>query len=858
MPEMILSLDSMEATLETVGGKGMSLSKLSRAGITVPGGFHITTGVYRRFVSENGLDTPIREAITGADPSKPESLESASRRIATAFSAANIPADIASAIIDAYVKMEEPAVAVRSSATAEDLPDASFAGQQDTYLNINGKDAVLDAVKRCWASLWTGRAIGYRLKSSIDQECVAIAVVIQELFMAEASGVMFTANPVNGSRGEIVINAAWGLGEAVVSGEVTPDTFVAEKSSDRLLRRTVADKQVMTVRTNSGTEERPVPAAIRRKPALSRRGVEELARTGKIIETLYGMPMDIEWAFANGKFAVLQARPVTSLPEPPLDWTSPLSKGVLMRMSFAEFVPNAVSPLFATLGVPIAEKATLEMFRSFMGPVDADRLPFAVVNSYVYMGMVLSPKFVWTMMKAGAGAIKKMLKTGYERWQAVLQKYRMVVETWQRKDLTALAPSELLSGAKEIFTCTVECYNTAQSGTIPSAISSELSFTRFYNTFIRRKGDPDASIFLVGLENLPLRAEKSLFDLGQWISVQPGLAGYFRETTAKILCVAFRQSGAVPEEVLPIWSEFVVRLEAHLSGFGHTVYDLDFAKPVPADDPAPLFETLKAYLDGKGLDPYTRQCASEEKRGQASRAILSRIGKWRGKWFAKLLKWAQEAAPRREDSIGDLGLGYPVLRRIFNETGRRLAADGVIAKPEDIYWLEAGELEDLIMAMERGEERIDLSGKTEERKAIWQRVRSVRVPPVIPEKSLLAGMMKPHRHRGNLLKGLGASGGKVTARACVMRDPGDFGRMRPGDVIVAVTTTPAWTPLFAMASAVVTEIGGPLSHSSIVAREYGIPAVLAVGNAARLIEDGQTVTVDGTAGTVTLKNHNRD
>ena len=837
----------------------MSLARLSRAGLPVPGGFHVTTGAYRQFVSENGLQPCVLEALKGTDATQPASLEAASQEIGKLFTTARMPAEIADAIRSAYTDMEDAPVAVRSSATAEDLPGASFAGQQETYLNIRGNDAVLEAVKRCWASLWTGRAIGYRLTNGIEQESVALAVVVQKLVPAEAAGVLFTANPLNGRRDEILINAAWGLGEAVVSGAVTPDTVTADKSTGRMLQRTVAVKQVMTVRTDSGTREQPVPLSLRKKAVLSRVRTEALARLGGRIEDLYGMPMDIEWALSHGKFAILQARPITSLPacpteggEPPLDWTSPNPKAILMRMSFAEFVPGAVSPLFATLGVPVAEKAGQALMGEYMGKIGSDGYPFAVVNGYVYVGMVLGPKMLWAMAVAlMQGAVQKMLKTSQVRWTAMSEKYHAVVNRWQGKELAVLSPAELLHAANEIFACTAECYSVAQVGPIPAASSSELSFSRFYKSLVKRKHDPEASTFLLGFDSLPLRAEKSLFDLARWIKEQPALAAYVLGSPAKDMCETL-QSGNPPVGSVPAWGEFRSRFDAHLAEFGHTVYDLDFAKPVPADDPAPLIETLKAYLEGKGSDPYARQHVLVEKREQATGAILKRLDPLRRKWFQKLLGWAQEAAPKREDCIGDLGLGYPILRRAFAELGRRFMAGGTIIKPEDIYWLQACEVDAQVTALGRGEPLPDLSGRVEQRKAEWQREHDVIVPPILPEDSLIARISKREHKQDDQLEGFGASGGRVTAPACVLRDPRDFDQMHPGGVIVAVTTTPAWTPLFAIASAVVTEIGGPLSHSSIVAREYGIPAVLAVENATRRIRSRELITVDGTAGRVIL------
>ncbi|MCP4531424.1 MAG: phosphoenolpyruvate synthase, partial [Delftia sp.] len=242
----------------------------------------------------------------------------------------------------------------RSSATAEDLPDASFAGQQETYLNVTGADAVLAAVKRCWASLWTARAIGYRARQGIDQGVVRLAAVVQLLVPAEAAGILFTANPVTGARDQIMISAAWGLGEAIVGGLVTPDNITVDKATGEVSARETADKQMMTVRVDGGTEEQPVPAELRDAPVLSDKQAAELARLSVQIEQLYKCPMDIEWTLLDGKFDIVQARPITALPEikvePPTEWPMPDPKGQYVRASIIDLMPDPVSPLFATMG----------------------------------------------------------------------------------------------------------------------------------------------------------------------------------------------------------------------------------------------------------------------------------------------------------------------------------------------------------------------------------------------------------------------------------------------------------------------------------------------------------------------------
>ena len=852
MPFYTLNLSALEATLETVGGKGMSLAKLSRAGLPVPGGFHITTEAYRRFVAENALQPRLLQALSQVDGSDLQALELVSQQIREFFIEGRIPPEVAGAIAEAYAALpggkRDLAVAVRSSATAEDLPGASFAGQQETYLNIHGEQAVLEAVKRCWASLWTARAMAYRARQNIGPEDVALAVVVQELVFAEAAGVMFTANPVNGRRDEMMITAAWGLGEAIVSGAVTPDTLTVNKSTGRMVRRETAEKTVMTVRTESGTEEQPVPKRLKKAAVLSNARVKELARLGLEIEKLYGVPMDIEWAWSDGRFAIVQSRPITALPEAPLDWPVPAPKIMLSRASFAELLPDPVSPLFGTLAVPLAEKASLAMMRDIGGIDDPDSYVVAVVNGYVYIGLKMTFKVIGAMLIMSTVAAKKMLKTGKARWQAERQKYLELVREWQMRNVTELTATALLAGVREIFAETTRYYAAVQTGPIPIALTSEMTFSNIYKMLMKRKGDPAAATFLFGSENQAVRADKSLFDLAMWIKEQPALLERLRTEPAGQICQSLSGSGGGAD-----WEAFRSRFSAYLTEYGHTIYDLDFAKPIPADDPLPLVEALKAFLDGTAGNPYERQAAALERREQMAQAVAGRLDPVRRRWFLKQLKYAQESAPLREDSIADIGLGQPLIRKMLAELGRRLAAGGAINLPEDIYWLESAEAESLAAGVDQKGTLESYGAAVEKRKVKWQALRKVAPPNVLPKNPLLARFAPREDQQGDILKGMGASAGKVTARACVLRGPEDFSRMQPGDVIVAVTTTPAWTPLFARAAAVVTDIGGPLSHSSIVAREYGVPAVLGTGTATRRIRDGQMISVDGNAGTVSLK-----
>jgi phosphohistidine swiveling domain-containing protein len=857
-PDFIIPLSDTSADLSQVGGKGASLALLVAAGLPVPPGFHITTAAYRRFVTDHELQEQILAAVSIADPDQPATIEEASRRIRELFSRHAIPDEITEEIRRAYAGLGEGdvPVAVRSSATAEDLPSASFAGQQETYLNIQGLSAVLEAVKKCWASLWTARAIAYRARQGIAPESVALAVVVQELVFADAAGILFTANPMNGNRDELVINAAWGLGEAIVSGKVTPDTLSVEKPTGRVFHRETAEKEVMTVRTESGTSETSVPDSQKKKEVLSEAQVTELVKLGMDIEKLYGIPMDIEWTLAASQFAILQARPITALPTieevAPLTWPKP-PRGIMYgRTSFAEQIPNPVSPLFATLGLRMADIPTQELIRRFTkAKVNYGYIP---VNGYVFMIAGLSFRELVAYARM-TGKITRMVFHAREHCPAARQEFVQVIQEWEAKDAACLSPSELLSGAGLVFQESARLYTHLQAGTVPLSTMSEGFFTQFYNRLVRRKGDPSATTFLFGSETIALRAEKALFDMATWCGERLALADYLRQTPASQVAQAIPKPQPPTNLSTEDWAAWQVQFQAYLTKFGQMTYDLDFANPVPAEQPTVLLETIKMYLQGTGTDPYVRHQVTLERREKATTAILARLH-WPLKgWFQGLLHWAQNSGPGREDSLADLGLGHPLIRRFLNELGRRLAEGGAIPDAKSIYWLVEAEVADLIAALETGKPLPDLSGCIPPRRAEWQRFLKLTPPAILPEKSKWSFLIPWHRTSDDqsTLHGIGTSAGQVTARACVLIGPQDFLHMRPGDVLVAATTTPAWTPLFVMASAVVTDIGGPLSHSSIVAREYGIPAVMATGSATRRIHTGQIITVDGSSGAVMLK-----
>jgi pyruvate,water dikinase len=395
-----------------------------------------------------------------------------------------------------------------------------------------------------------------------------------------------------------------------------------------------------------------------------------------------------------------------------------------------------------------------------------------------------------------------------------------------------------------------------------------LLFTRVYNKFIARPAgrggddDADAPTFLMGWNSTPIQAEKSLYDLAAWCRAHSTIEAHVSRTPSEQI-LAQLDGDQIPAGVKEEdWHTFREQFRAHVALYGHIIYDLDFSKPLPLDDPRPMIDLIKLYLRGEGGNPHERQASLEAKREEAVATTLARTKGLKRWGFTKSLRFAQKLSKLREDGLADIGLGYPALRRILRELGQRLVDAQAIESPDEIFWLRHEELAQAAIALDRGQgdSLASMSERIQERSAFARAAARVTPPPTLPPSRKVMGISMDEvlaadesSQTGDLLKGSGTSAGRVTAPACVLHGPEDFARMQPGCVLVAKITTPAWTPLFPMAAAVVTDIGGPLSHGSIVAREYRIPAVMGTGVATKRIQNGQTITVDGSAGTVALE-----
>src|SRR5829696_1906891 len=648
------------------GGKGANLGELSRAELPVPPGFCVTTAAYRRTVAGPDLPEAIDDALQNLRVEDPASAEVASARIAALFEDLPLPEDLTGAIVDAYRVLGEPLVAVRSSATKEDLPGASFAGQQATSLNVRGEEELLEAVRRCWASLWSARAIAYRQRQGFRHDRAAVAVVVQRLVPAEVSGILFTANPVSGARGEIVINAALGLGEAVVGGLTTPDAFTLDRTTLEVRERQIGRQEVETVLTERGTTERSLDPGRAAQPTLDDAQLTRLGEVGLRIERHFGGPQDIEWAYAEGHFWVLQARPITNLPPAPLGdvrWEPPFPGSVWWRRQVVENLPEPLSPLFDELYVREGLELSIDAVMAFFMPRFrledfADRPFFATVNGYAYSRANYKPgwRAIPILLRAWVGGWRRLFGgEGLAYWrEQTLPAYLAAIERWKAVDPAAASDERLLAGVRELALADAR-YWFACALMIGRAKITDALLGRFLAVAARGRGLTSGT-FLRGFPSPTVDAEAELEGLAERIRASDELQALVASTPAAGLPEALRKT--------PGGQDWLAAFARYLDRYGHQVYNLDFVVPTQVDDPLPVLLSLKAGVERPGRNPRARQQAIIAERDALEEQTARSFDPLRRWLYGVLLSWAQRFGPHREQALFYMGAGWPSLRRL--------------------------------------------------------------------------------------------------------------------------------------------------------------------------------------------------
>jgi phosphohistidine swiveling domain-containing protein len=841
-----------------IGPKAASLCTLRRLGLRVPACFFLTTQAFREHLEAHDLPPRIaalQERLKAQPPDAPGVLAEIRRLVIEP----PLTGPLCEQIAAAYTRLGAATVSVRSSATAEDLPGHSFAGQYETVLGVTSLLDCLEAVKRCWASVWTDRAFDYRRRNGIDHRQVEMAVIVQRQIEPAAAGVAFTLDPIKGSRSRMVIESCRGLGEALVAGQVQPDRIVLRKKNLELVRQTLA------------TEE----------PSLDLKSVRRLARRVRRVEKRLGGPQDVEWALGDGTLWFLQARPITALPAPK-PWED---RQVWANPNVSEVFPEVVTPLTYSVVLLMFQPLFTSVLRLF--GADPHRGPLiGLVAGRIYfnanLGLAVAGPFVSPVKAAGLnslfggeqnrhfergefdicdedlpdlgfswpkyiaswpGIVRNLIGLRSSRGDAFMANLKAANDLLARFDSATATTGELLRMVSQelhgnMKKCDLLSFwpGIVAAGVLHKACRDWLGDTDQglgYRLLAAQGGiaDTEAGLDLWRLAVLAHEDEQTeahLLREGGWDRIGPGLT----------------HTGP-GRRFLAAWDQF-------MSTHGHHCHnELELASPRWAETPDYILGLVQGYL--RSLDRANplekqRQLAEERQRltEQCRRRLRSAVKRRLFNWS---LRRTQKLTRDRENWKNEAVRFLGVFRRVFLELGRRLRQQGLLGDREDIFFLELSEVEPVV----RGRADFDVKRRTAQRRDEYEWNKAQTPPPVV------VGRYDPQKHAAvkfdaevKVLTGIAVSPGVVTGRARVITRPNDGQRVEPGEILVAPVTNPAWTPYFLPAAGVVMDQGGVLSHGAIIAREYGIPAVVNVGPASQIIRTGRLLRVDGDRGTVTI------
>ena len=870
--------DVTRDAVDLVGGKGANLGELLGAGFPVPDGFCVNTRAFRRFVQGCGALEEHYASLERLRADDRATVEQVGARLRAELDGLAMPDDVCAALVAAWRDAGDGlSYAVRSSATAEDLAEASFAGQHDTYLNVRGEQQLVNSVRNCWMSLFSARAIAYRARLGTDHRLVDIAVVVQRMVVPQVSGVMFTADPLSGSRRVTVINAAYGLGEAVVSGVVNPDLYRVEK--DGTLAKSVFDKTTaINPDPSGGVAHEDVADSQRKAQALPDEAIVELAALGRRIEAHFGASQDIEWARADTGLHVLQSRPITSLyptPDTPKDGRlhvyfsfghqqamtdaiKPLGLSLLRTyFPFGSRLPNGEStqmvvagnrlyfdytdPLHTRLGRAVLARAAGAMDRRVGGAIrDVARRP----DFYQHHRFSL-PRSVAINAVMARSLAAVVAELGWVN----MDTRRARAEEWIRRTLaTSRAAVDQAQGAERIAGVQQDLK------TVPTEIFSHLTVTQLaaliarglVQGLCRRWTGHPADIAALDKSlpgNVTVEMGMAMGDLADLAREKPALLG-FLQSPPKPLALSVLDS--LPEGVAfaKALHAFLVRYGARCPG------EIDITRERWIDDPTQLFSAIVANTrSGAAGEHRDRFAAGERAAAQATTRMLDTIratpfGAVKAPVMARMIEVYRTLMGLREHPKFFSVQLFDIYRKAIFAEVQALTDAGILAA-SDAHYLSLEEVRRLLA----GKIPADLAETIEERKQSHKACETLRPPRLFLSDGEVVNGTAAGLDREGVLVGSPVSAGVAEGRARVVLRPQDA-EIADGDILVAPFTDPAWTPLFAAVRGMVLEVGGLMTHGSVIARELGVPAVVGVDDATRRIPDGQYIRIDGSQGIV--------
>jgi phosphoenolpyruvate synthase/pyruvate phosphate dikinase len=851
-----------QSQIALVGGKGAHLGELSRIeGIRVPPGFCVTTEAFRRIVAEAPSLTDQLAQLAELEPGDHAAIRALSQEIRRSIEQVVIPSDLAAAITSALARLgNEAAYAVRSSATAEDLPGASFAGQQDTYLNIIGQEEILQHVSRCWASLFTERAVSYRLQNGIDQRQVAMAVVVQRMVFPQVSGILFTADPITGNRRVATVEASFGLGEALVSGLVNADVYTVRDGV--VIDRTIASKQLAIASSPAGgTQEEAIPPERQEEPTLTDAQAVHLAALGRRIEAHFGRPQDIEWCLADGEFQIVQSRPITTLfpvPAAPdqenhvyvsvghqqmmTDPFKPLGISFWQMMS-PRPMAGAGGRLFVDVTQELAKPASRNGLMAMLGksdPLIGDALR-TISEREGFLPTVPDDEPAWQM----PGTTDTPIGTDPALVTELIEQSRASNAALQR-DLQALSGSELLDAIQRDAQ---EMWRTQFDPRSMQVVLGGMEAAWWLNDHLQEwLGEKNVADTLTQSvpNNVTSEMGLALLDVADAIRPHPEVVAYLEQVN---------DDDEFLDELprFPGGQEARDAIQAWLAKYGmRCTGEIDITRPRWVERPATLIPLILSNIRNFAPGEAQRRFAQGlQEAQQKEQEVLERLralpdGEAKAAETREKIDRVRTFAGYREYPKYGMVNRYFIYKQALLAEAERLVQAGVIDDREDIFFLRFNELQDVVRTHQADADLI------RQRKEEWVTFEGLTPPRVMTsDGEIITGAYQRDDLVPGALIGLPVSAGTVEGRARVILDM-TGANLEPGDILVTAYTDPSWTPLFVTISGLVTEVGGLMTHGAVIAREYGLPAVVGVVDATRLIQDGQRIRVHGTEGYVEI------
>ncbi|MEU8179687.1 rifamycin-inactivating phosphotransferase [Micromonospora sp. NPDC049044] len=855
----LVDLREVDATqVAVVGGKAAHLGELSRIdGIRVAAGFCVTTAAFRRVLTQAPSVDGLLDRLSHLNPDDREAIGALSAEVRRSIEEIPIPGDLASEITRALVRFgDEAAYAVRSSATAEDTPTASFAGQQDTYLNIVGPDAVLRHVSRCWASLFTERAVVYRLRNGIDHRTAQMAVVVQRMVFPDAAGILFTADPVSGNRKVATADASFGLGEALVSGLVNPDVFTV-RDGEVVTRAVAAKHRAVAAVPGGGTREVAIDARRQEQPALTEAQVVRLVRLGRRIEAHFGRPQDIEWCLVDDDFQIVQSRPITTLfPVPP---AADRGNHVYLSVGHQQMMTDAMRPLGLSMWQLTAMAPMLEaggrLFVDATGlltsPGRAGFLDMVGKSDPLMrdaLDTLLDSGFVPASSGGGGPARLPFGGPSIESDPAIvtglIDRSEASVAAL-RRDIATVSGTALFDFLLNAFE---EHKRILGEPPTMQAIMAGMEATWWLNDRLYEwLGEKNAAdtLTLSAPGNITSEMGLALLDVADQIRPHPQVVAFLEDV---------EDDGFLDElPRLPGGSTARDAIEAYLDRYGmRCVGEIDITRPRWSERPSTLVPVI---LDNVRLfEPGAARRRFEQGRQLAQRKaqeVLTRLralpdGEQKADETERMIERVRTFIGYREYPKYDIVSRYFVYKEALLAEAERLVRAGVLTEREDVFYLTFQEFHEAVRSQQVDHELI------RQRRDEFRSHQALPPPRVLTsDGEAVTGAYRRDDVPAGALIGLPVSTGTVEGRARVILDMAQAD-LEAGDILVTTHTDPSWTPLFVGIAGLVTEVGGLMTHGAVIAREYGLPAVVSVLDATRLIRDGQRIRVHGTDGYVEI------